>query len=44
MIEDTPTLLLKRPTNESLRSPKYLLPDEVDKLLQAVKKMGRYGQ
>jgi type 1 fimbriae regulatory protein FimE len=35
---------LRRPTNESLRSREYLLPDEVEKLLQAAKKMGRYGQ
>jgi integrase len=38
------TQLLQRPTNESLRSREYLLPDEVDKLLLAAKKMGRYGQ
>lgn len=35
---------LRRPKNETLRSREYLLPDEVDKLLQAAKKMGRYGQ
>jgi integrase len=44
MTEDAPTSLLKRPTNESLRSREYLLPDEVKKLLGAAKKMGRYGQ
>lgn len=44
MTTNTPTALLKRPTNESLRSREYLLPDEVEKLLQAAKKMGRYGQ
>jgi integrase len=36
--------VLRRPKNESLRSREYLLPDEVEKLLQAAKKMGRYGQ
>jgi site-specific recombinase XerD len=35
---------LRRPKNETLRSREYLLPDEVEKLLQAAKKMGRYGQ
>ncbi|NJN38719.1 MAG: tyrosine-type recombinase/integrase [Acaryochloridaceae cyanobacterium CSU_3_4] len=35
---------LRRPKNELLRSREYLLPDEVDKLLGAAKKMGRYGQ
>jgi site-specific recombinase XerD len=36
--------LLKRLKNIELRSREYLLPDEVEKLLQAAKKMGRYGQ
>jgi type 1 fimbriae regulatory protein FimE len=35
---------LRRPKNEALRSREYLLPDEVEKLLGAAKKMGRYGQ
>jgi type 1 fimbriae regulatory protein FimE len=35
---------LRRPTNESLRSREYLLPDEVERLLQVAKKLGRYGQ
>jgi hypothetical protein len=33
MTNDIPTSLLKRPTNESLRSREYLLPDEVERLL-----------
>lgn len=35
---------LTRLTNIELRSREYLLPDEVEKLLGAAKKMGRYGQ
>lgn len=35
---------LRRPKNEELRSREYLLPDEVERLLQAVKKLGRYRQ
>jgi type 1 fimbriae regulatory protein FimE len=44
MTEDAPTLLLKRSKNIELRSREYLLPDEVEKLLQAARKLGRYGQ
>lgn len=44
MTVDAPTSLLKRPNNIELRSREYPLPDEVDQLLQAPKKMGWYGQ
>jgi type 1 fimbriae regulatory protein FimE len=36
--------LLKRLKNIELRSREYLLPNEVEKLVKAAKKMGRYGQ